>query len=240
MKNILLIALLCMSMFFCQVVLFGCSPQSKIGNSYRAGSDILNFDKANKRFVLVERGELGFYNYSEGSYSQNKKTIFLTGNSFDSCIKYRIVTNDHPGSLKIQCMNYDPRVNIIYTVNKKKYNSSGQGELSLDYDESVSPEIEIDLPFPDKYNVMCNKKLEVLHTTIKLAGSNFNKRGISVIFTVNYNYFNWGARMDTVMILNSKSIRLNNAEYLYKKVRKTEDDINVNYLSRCLAPYKKT
>jgi hypothetical protein len=221
------------------VLCYGCSPSYKIGGSYALGKDVLIISTAERKFSLVETGELGFYKYAEGGYIIDKNKLYLNANGFDSCIKYSVASGNHHGKLTIKCNNYDPRINILYTINKKKYNSSKDGSLILDYPNDSLSYVEIDLPFPDRYNFSCYKKRNVLHTAVNLSALKSGVDGVVITFTVNYNYFSYTPLTDTLTILSSKRIRSNGTEYLYKKTNKSQDDLSTNYLNRCMVPYSE-
>src|SRR4051812_17062485 len=93
---------------------FSCATNSKIGNSYSLGLTAITFDTINKKFSIVERGELSFYSYSEGNYIKAGQYIYLKSETKDSCIKYEIIPGNVKGQLQLNCTNFDERVPVIY------------------------------------------------------------------------------------------------------------------------------
>src|SRR5688572_23345323 len=102
------------------VALYSCVSKPKISRSYYTGMNRFKFDTLKKAFSFVTKGELSFYEYSEGNYFDARTYLVLHSYSKDSCIKYKILPGTVQGHIQLKCKNPDERVPVIYYLNNKR------------------------------------------------------------------------------------------------------------------------
>ena len=215
---------------------YSCATNSKIGNSYSLGLSAIKFDTINKRFSILERGELSFHAYSEGSYIKAGQYIYLKSETKDSCIKYETIPGNVKGQLQLNCINFDERVPVIYNLNGQTIYSSQSGLSKFEYIQENEANVSIKVPFPKMYAGSCYNKFDTLYSNIVLDSKLVKEKGVQIKFSINYNYFNWISLTDTLELIDKHTLKSHKSGYSYVKDKVLENETGVNYLSRCMLP----
>lgn len=218
--------------FILIVFLFACSTP-RIAGHYAMGMDNVLFNNENMQFSFVERSEQNFYKYADGSYSQNKRFIYVNSNRFDSCIRYSIRPIQGKSTVLINCINPDKRFIPIYIINGKRYVGSFDTLFSFRVEEHEQANIIIKVPFPNNTFSDCYKKYDTLSRKILLSPESFSNQAISISYYVNYNYYNWNLLVDTFKVVGRNKVKSAKKVYPYRKIDSNIKD-SVNYFNGCL------